>query len=182
MEEDKMAIPQILLLILNVFCGAAVIGSYAQGIISHPGNLNILWGNISTSVRPIYFVSMLLSALGYFAFIYFIAFRLDPATVLVANKIGFEVFFVVFTGMLLFSSLWMPFTYSYVDNPNSGTWLAIRIVLFLVAISSCALLWALLSLNTKTPTLPYWLAVVGSGYFAFHTLVLDGFLWPALYR
>jgi hypothetical protein len=25
-------------------------------------------------------------------------------------------------------------------------------------------------------------AVVGSGYFAFHTLILDGFLWPALYR
>jgi hypothetical protein len=177
-----MTIPQILLLILNVFGGAAVIGSYVQGIISHPGNLNILWGNISTSVRPIYFVSMLLSALGYFAFIYFISFRLDPATVRVANKIGFEVFFVVFAGILLFSSLWMPFTYSYVDNPNSGTWLAIRIVLFLVAISSCALLWALLSLNTKTPTLPYWLAVVGSGYFAFHTLVLDGFLWPALYK
>jgi hypothetical protein len=177
-----MAIPQIMLLILNVLGGAAVIGSYAQGIISHPGSLNILWGNISTSVRPLYFVSMLLSALGYFAFIYFISFRIDPGTVKVAGKIGFEVFFVIFTGMLLFSALWMPFTYSYVDNPNSGTWLAIRIVLFLVAISSCALLWALLSLNTKTPSLPYWLAVVGSGYFVFHTLILDGFLWPALYR
>jgi hypothetical protein len=177
-----MPIPQILLLVLNVLGGAAVIGSYAQGIISHPGNLNILWGNISTSVRPIYFVSMLLSALGYFFFIYFIAFRLDPAAVKVAGKVGFEVFFVIFTGMLLFSALWMPFTYSYVDNINAGTWAAIRVVLFLVAISSCALLWALLSLNIKTPTVPYWLAVIGSGYFAFHTLVLDGFLWPALYK
>jgi hypothetical protein len=177
-----MPIPQILLLVLNVLGGAAVIGSYAQGIISHPGNLNILWGNISTSVRPIYFVSMLLSALGYFFFIYFIAFRLDPAAVKVAGKIGFEVFFVIFTGMLLFSALWMPFTYSYVDNINTSTWAAIRVVLFLVAISSCALLWALLSLNIKTPTVPYWLAVIGSGYFAFHTLVLDGFLWPVLYK
>ena len=26
------------------------------------------------------------------------------------------------------------------------------------------------------------LAVFGSGYFAFHTLILDGFLWPALYK
>jgi hypothetical protein len=177
-----MSIQQILLLILNVLGGAAVIGSYVQGGISHPAGLNVLWGNISTSVRPIYFVSMLLSALGYFFFIYFIMFRLDPVTVKVAGKIGFEVFFVIFTGMLLFSSLWMPFTYSYVDNPNSSTWLAIRIVLFLVAISSCALLWALLSLNIKTPTVPYWLAVIGAGYFAFHTLVLDGFLWPALYK
>jgi hypothetical protein len=177
-----MTIPQIMLLVLNVLGGAAVIGSYAQGIISHPGNLNILWGNISASVRPLYFVSMLLSALGYFFFIYFILFRVDPVTVKVAGKIGFEIFFVIFVGMLLFSALWMPFTYSYVDTPHSGTWLAIRVVLFLVAISSCALLWALLSLNTKTPSLPYWLAVAGSGYFAFHTLILDGFLWPALYR
>ncbi len=177
-----MSIPQIMLLVLNVLGGAAVIGSYAQGGISHPAGLNVLWGNISTSVRPIYFVSMLLSALGYFFFIYFILFRLDPATVKVAGKIGFEVFFVIFTGMLLFSSLWMPFTYSYVDHNNPGTWVAIRVVLFLVALSSCALVWALLSLNTKTPSLPYWLAVAGSGYFAFHTLVLDGFLWPALYK
>lgn len=177
-----MPIPQILLIILNVLGGAAVIGSYAQGSISHGGNLNILWGNISTSVRPVYFISMILSAVGYFLFSYFILFRLDPATVKVAGKIGFEVFFLIITGMLLFSALWMPFTYSYVDTPNSSTWLAIRIVLFLVAISSCALVWALLSLNIKTPSLPYWLAVIGSAYFAFHTLILDGFLWPALYK
>jgi hypothetical protein len=61
-----MSIPQILLLVLNVLGGAAVIGSYAQGGISHPAGLNVLWGNISTSIRPVYFVSMLLSALGYF--------------------------------------------------------------------------------------------------------------------
>jgi hypothetical protein len=177
-----MAIPQILLLILNVFGGAAVIGSYIQGFVSHPGSANVLWGNITGPVRSLYFISMILSALGYFAFIYFILFRLDPPAVRVSNTIGFEVFFVIMAGMLLFSSLWMPFTYSYVDNPHGGTWLAIRTVLFLVGISSAALVWALLSLHSKTPALPYWLAVAGSGYFAFHTLILDAFLWPALYK
>ncbi len=177
-----MSVPQILLLIINVFGGAAVIGSYIQGFVSHPGNMNVLWGNISGSVRSVYFVSMIISAVAYFLFIYFILFRLEPAQVKIAGTVGFEVFFVIFMGMLMFSSLWMPFSYSYVDAPHSGTWLAIRVVLFLVGFSSCALVWALLSLETRTPAVPYWLAVAGAGYFAFHTLVIDAILWPVLYR
>jgi len=51
---------------------------------------------------------MLLSALGYFAFAYYLLFRVDAATALVTNTLGFEVFFAAITGMLLFSSLWMP--------------------------------------------------------------------------
>ena len=82
----------------------------------------------------------------------------------------------------MFSSLWMPFTYSYVEKPNSDTWGAIRIVLFLVGFSSCALAWALLSLHTKQPSIPYWMAAGGSIYFAFHTTILDAFIWPVLYR
>nr|QOV09074.1 hypothetical protein HULAa30F3_00028 [uncultured Dehalococcoidia bacterium] len=174
--------PQILLLVLNVLGGAAVIGSYAQGIISHPGSLNTLWGNISGGVRSLYFVSMILSALSYFAFIYFILFRVNPADVKIGGSMGYETFFLIFASILLFSSLWMPFTYSYVDAPNAGTWVFIRVVLIVVGLSSCALVWALLSLADKTPALPYWLAVVGAGYFAFHTLILDGLFWPALYK
>jgi hypothetical protein len=177
-----MTTVQIVLLIINVVGGAAVIGSYAQGFVSHPGSVDVLWGNISGPTRSLYFVSMILSAISFFAFIYFILFRIDPAEVRIANRIGFEVFFAIFVGILLFSSLWMPFTYSYVESPKPGTWLAIRTVLLLVAFSSCALLWALLSLNNKQPAAAYWAAVVGSGYFAFHTLILDGFIWPALYK
>ena len=177
-----MSTAQIILLIMNAIGGAAVIGSYAQGFISHPGNADVLWGNIGGTVRSLYFISMILSALSFFAFIYFVLFRLDPAGVRIGGSFGFEVFYVIFMGILLFSSLWMPFTYSYVDSPKAGTWLAIRVVLFLVGLSSCALLWALLSINQKQPAAPYWAAVTGSGYFAFHTLVLDGIIWPALYK
>jgi len=177
-----MSISQILLLIVNIFGGAAVIGSYVQGFIAHPGSADVLWGNIKGPVRSVYSVSMILSALGYFAFIYFILFRVVPSEVKIAGIIGYDLFFVIFTGILLFSSLWMPFTYSYVGTPNTGTWIAIRAVLFLVGLSSCALVWALLSLQSKLPAIPYWLAVVGSGYFAFHTTILDAFLWPALYK
>ena len=177
-----MSTPQLMLLVVMLMGGLGVIGSYAQGLISHPGSIKVLWGKISGPFRTIYFISMLLSALGYFAFAYYLLFRVDAATALVTNTLGFEVFFAAITGMLLFSSLWMPFTYSYVDKPNKGTWLMIRVVLFLVALSSCALVGALRSLHDKTPPGPYWVAVVGAGYFALHTTMLDAFLWPVLYR
>ena len=177
-----MTSPQVMLLIVMLMGGVGVIGSYAQGFIAHPGSVNVLWGKISGPFRSVYTVSMLLSALGYFAFAYFLLFRIVPSEAKVTGTLGFDVFFVAITGMLLFSSLWMPFTYSYVEKPNPGTWAAIRIVLFMVGLSSCTLAWALLSLDSKQPSVPYWFAVVGSVYFAFHTTVLDAFIWPVLYR
>ena len=71
-----MAVQQIVLLIINVFGGIAVIGSYVIGLITHPGTGNALWGGMPESVRPIYYVSMIIAALGYFAFIYFVLFRI----------------------------------------------------------------------------------------------------------
>jgi hypothetical protein len=37
-----MSISQILLLIVNIFGGAAVIGSYIQGFIAHPGSVDVI--------------------------------------------------------------------------------------------------------------------------------------------
>jgi hypothetical protein len=173
---------QVMLLIVMLLGGIGVIGSYAQGFIAHPGSINVLWGKIHGPFRTVYFISMLLSALGYFAFAYFLLFGVKSADVKIGSSLGFEAFFAAVSGMLLFSSLWMPFVYSWVEKPNPGTWKMIRAVLFLVALSSCGLVWALLSLQTKEPSFPYWLAVAGAGYFAFHTTMLDAFIWPVLYK
>jgi hypothetical protein len=127
-----MTSSQFMLLIVMLMGGIGVIGSYVQGFIAHPGSVNVLWGKIKGPFRNVYTVSMLLSALGYFAFAYFLLFKIVPAEAKVTGTLGFDVFFAAITGMLLFSSLWMPFTYSYVEKPNPGTWTAIRIVLFLV--------------------------------------------------
>ncbi len=177
-----MTSSQVMLLIVMLMGGIGVIGSYVQGLIAHPGSVSVLWGKIKGPFRSVYTVSMLLSALSYFAFAYFLLFKIVPSEAKVTGTLGFDIFFAAITGMLLFSSLWMPFTYSYVEKPNPGTWTAIRIVLFLVGFSSCALAWALLSLHSKQPAVPYWIAVVGSIYFAFHTTILDAFIWPVLYR
>jgi hypothetical protein len=125
---------------------------------------------------------MILAALGYFAFIYFIFFRLVASEVLVGGRFGFNIFYVIFLAILIPSALWMPLTNIYVGNPSTGMWIGIRTVLLVVGLASIALVWALFSLQTKVPGVSYWLAIVGSGYFAFHTFVLDAIIWVALFH
>lgn len=182
LKYNKMATQQVILLVINVLGGVAVIASYILGFLTHPESGNALWGGVPGWLRPVYGISMILSALGYFAFIYFILFRLIPAEVQIANRFGFSMFYVIFLGILLPSALWMPLTQAMIANPGTGIWIGVRTVLVAVGLSSCALVWALVSLQTREPSILYWLAVAGSAYFAFHTVVLDMFLWPALFR
>lgn len=177
-----MAIQQIILLIINVVGGAAVIGSYILGLNSQSGGANVLWGGVPENIRPVYGISMVLSALGYFAFIYFILVRLEPAEVSVAGTFGFSLFYVIFLAILIPSAFWMPLTNIYVGDPSTGMWVGIRTVLAIVGLASIALVWALLSLLGKPSGISYWLAVAGSGYFAFHTAILDSIVWAALFK
>jgi hypothetical protein len=177
-----MGMQQIILLIINIVGGAAVIGSYIIGLGAQTGGANVLWGGVPENIRPLYGVSMILSALGYFAFLYFVLFRLTPDEVSIAGVFGFSLFYAIFVLMLLPSAFWMPLTNAYVANPTTGMWVGIRTVLAIVGLASIALVWALLSLQIKVPGIAYWLAVAGSGYFAFHTAILDAIVWAALYK
>ncbi len=176
-----MATQQIILLIVNAIGGIAVIGSYIYGLNVQSGGASILWGGVPENIRPVYTISMILSALGYFAFLYYILFRLSPSEVTIANTFGFSLFFAIFILILLPSALWMPLTNLYVGAPSTGTWVIIRAILALVGIGSIALVWALLSLQAREGV-AYWLAVAGGGYFAIHTAILDAIVWAALFK
>jgi len=177
-----MTAQQVILLVINIIGGIAVLASYVYGLSAQSGGANVLWGGVPANIRPVYTVSMILSALGYFAFLYFIFFRLTPADTTIAGRFGFSLFSIIFILMLLPSALWMPLTNLYTGNPGTGLWVGIRVVLFIVGLASAALLWAFLTLNTREPAIPYWLAVAGSAYFTFHTLVLDAIIWAALFK
>lgn len=173
---------QQVLLWINVIGGIAVILSYILPIVTHQGNSEPLWGGISGGLRNFYFVSMLLSALSYFAFTYFILFRLNPETVRVFQVINFIVFPIIYCLILIASALWMPLTYAMVGQPQTGLWIGIRTVLFIVGLAALCLVIALLGLSPRHSGFAYWLAVVGSIIFCLHTLVLDGMVWPAFFK
>jgi hypothetical protein len=180
--EAIMAVQHIILLVINVIGGAAVIGSYIFGLNAQSGGASVLWGGVPANIRPVYTVSMILSALGYFAFLYYIFFRLDPAQTSIAGVSGFSLLYVIFVLILIPSAFWMPLTNLYVGNPGTGIWIWVRTVLALVGLASIALFIALLTLQSKVPGASYLLAVIGSGYFAFHTAILDAIVWAALFK
>ncbi len=173
---------QIILLLMNVVGGVAVIGSYVLWLRGDPGGANALWGGVPARLRPVYTVSMILSAIGYLAVFYYLLFEPIPAEVEGGASFGFVWFIPIVVLMLFPSALWMPLSRLYVDRPSTPTWVAVRAVLFIVGLASIALAWALLTLKHDGGDVAYWVAAVGSCYFAFHTFVLDALLWAALFR
>ena len=173
---------QWILIAINIVGGILVLGSYVQGLMAHPDNRNALWGDVPASLQPLYTVSMITAALGYFAFTYFVLFRIDAAEVRVADRFGFWIFHVIYLLILLPSALWMPLTYAAIGNHSHSLYWTIRIVLALVGLGSLALLAVLLSLRDGGSSYAYWLAVAGSIAFCFQTAVLDALVWPAFFR
>ncbi len=170
------------LLAINVIGGLAVIGRYVFGLLGQPGGVNALWGGVPENIRSLYGISMFVSAAGYLAVVYFLLFRLAPDEMNIGGRPGFGLFYVIFISILLPSAFWMPLTNMYVAGASTSVWIAIRTVLALVGLASVALVWALASLHTQQGGMAYRLAVLGSGYFAFHTAVLDALLWTALFK
>jgi len=172
---------KLTLLLINIIGGIAVIGSYILGLQGGSG-ADVLWGGVPESIRPAYAVSMVLSAIGYLAFLNLLLLRVDPEKATVGGRFRYNLFYPIFVLILVPSAFWMPLSNLYVDDPSSGTWAGIRTVLFLVGLASVALAWALFTLRPGDRGKAYWAAVAGSCYFAFHTIVLDAVLWAALFR
>jgi hypothetical protein len=172
----------ILLLVIIALGGVGVIGSYMIGLKGKAGASEALWGGVPAKVRPVYGVSMILSAIGFLAVLFYIFFKLDPPDVAIAGRYGFDLFIPIFITILLPSALWMPLSKMYVERPSAVMWVIVRVVLFLVGLASIELAWALFALDLETRGVAYWFATVGSCYFAFHTFVLDAVLWAAMFR
>lgn len=173
---------QWILLGIMAVGGAAVIGSYIHGFSTHPGSANTLWGGVTGGLRTFNYVTMILAALGFFAFAFWLLLRADPDTMTVFGGSGHWMFSVIIAVILAASALWMPLLFGYLDQPGTGLWVSVRIVLVLVGIASLALVAALLTVSPRETGTAYWLAVAGAAAFSVQTAVMDMFIWPALFR
>lgn len=173
---------QWLLLALNVVGGIAVLGSYAHGISTHADAGEALWGAVPTSLRPLYTVSMFSAAAGYFLFLPYVLWRLDPVTTQLPGALGYGAFLAIFALILVPSALWMPLTFAWRASPSEAAWLAVRGVLGLVGVGSLALIAALATAGPVTAPVFRGLALVGAVLFAIQTALLDALVWPHFYR
>jgi hypothetical protein len=169
------------LIAINVIGGIAVLGSYVWGIATRPETSGQVWGGVPESLKPMYTLSMLLAAVGYFPFTSYVLFRLDPERVRVAGRFGFDLFLLLYALVLAPSALWMPLTFAMLDAPSKLLWLVIRVVLFAVALGSGGILAALLLARPRPTGVHFTLAVAGSIAFCIQTVLLDAFVWPAFF-
>jgi len=169
------------LLWINLLGGAAVLGSYAHGLASHPALRDGLWGGVPEPIRPIYTVSMFLAAAGYFAMGFFIFLRLDPARTRIAGGFGFGAFHALFAAVLVPSALWMPITFAMLESPGAWLFAAIRLVLAIVGLGAIGLVVAIATAAPSEARLARAVAVAGALAFAFQTAVLDALVWTAYF-
>jgi hypothetical protein len=168
-----------LTLFINLLGGGAVIGSYIWGFLTHPNAGQALWGGVPDSIRPFYTAGMFLAATGYFAFTYFILFRLNPSETRVLDRFPFGLFNVLYAAILIPSALWMPLTLFALEGPSLGLLWTVRIVLAVVGLASVGLLFALLKVEPRLPRWAYQLAVAGCVGFCLQTAILDAIVWVA---
>jgi hypothetical protein len=161
--------------------GVAVLTSYAYSLGIDPATQASLWGGVPQELLPAYVAFMALATAGYFAFTYFLLFRVDPDRAWIAGRFGYGLFHGLYVMILAPSALWLPLTSVMVQQPSNILWLAIRLVLATVGLGSLALLLALLAFRPRQPVRAYWLAVAGSVAFCIQTAVLDLFVWTALF-
>ena len=170
------------LLIIILVGGIAVLGSYVLGPLTQPGAATLLWGGVPQEVRPFYTVGMFLGAGGYFAFTYYLLFRLAPDTTRVAGRFGFGLFNALYTAILLPSALWMPLTLLAVEQPSPALLWLVRIVLGVVGAASLGLFFALRKVRPPQTSWAYRLAMVGSLFFCIQTVILDALVWSAFFQ
>lgn len=168
------------LLWVNLLGGSAVLASYAWNLLAHPEAGGDFWGGVPVAMQPVYVVTMLLAATGYFAFTRFV-FRLRPAQVKIGERLGYGAFKWIYALILVPSALWMPLTYAMIENPSAGLWVSIRLVLAAVGVGSLLLIAALIRMQPRAPMGSYRLAVAGSIAFTFQTALLDALVWPAFF-
>lgn len=177
-----MQVNKRLLMVIILLGGLAVIGSYVFGILAYPDDADALWGGVPEAMLPFYTANMLLAASGYFAFTYYIFFRLDPARTRVFRFFGFGFFNVIYASILFPSALWMPFTLlAVIQSSTIWVW-AVRLALWIVGLGSLALLFAIWKKDPGQSLWAHRLAVIGSIFFCVQTVVLDGIVWTSYFR
>jgi hypothetical protein len=171
---------RLALVALNVLGGLAVLGSYADGL-ARPGASAALWGGVPEGLRPIYTVSMLLAAAGYFPMTAAVLFGIDATRARVAQRFGYGLFVILYASILIPSALWMPLTFEMVAAPSPLLWAAIRGCLALVGLGSLGVLAALALVRPGPSPALRALALAGAAAFCLQTAVLDALVWPAFF-
>ena len=169
-----------LFFIINIIGGSLVLFSYAHGLITHVDLRDSLWGGIPGNIKPFYVVSMFMAAFGYFFFTNYILKKIffnenDNLSLL-------RLINILYAGIIFPSVMWMPMTFEYLLNGSIELWWLIRMVLFVVGVSSSLLFILLLFFNFKNKSNFQFMSILGIFSFWVQTMILDALVWPIYFN
>ena len=165
---------------INIIGGSLVLFSYAYGLITHVELRDSLWGAIPENIKSFYVVSMFMATFGYFLFTSYI---LKKYFFNKNNNLSLlRLINILYAGIIFPSVMWMPMTFEYLLNGSVELWWLIRMVLFIVGVSSSLLFILLLFLNFKNKSNFQLMSIVGIFSFWVQTMILDALVWPIYFN
>ena len=150
--------------------GILLLYSYYYYIQKNPKFME-LWGKIKPPFIYVYYISMLLSAIGFLLFFYYL-FLSNSFNSEQINKL-----FIALILILVISMFWMPLSFNYLKNKNNLNKILVLITLFLVALSILYLLYVLYNVNETKYKFNKELGFYGMLYFFIHCFFLDFITW-----
>jgi hypothetical protein len=157
------------IVILSLF-GIILLYSYYYFLKDNNNTLK-LWGPIKGTLLKIYYVSMLLSLIG---FILLLSYLLYSDKFLKNDILNI---FIYISMIILISIFWTPLSLAYLKNKKKRYKKIILFVLFLVALSTFSLLISLYNVNDTKYKFNKNLALIGMSYFFIHVFLFDFIIW-----
>jgi hypothetical protein len=134
-------------------------------------NANKLWGSIKAPLLYIYYLSMLLSTIGFILLFFYLIYS-DNFT---RNNI--TQLFILILLIVSISILWTPLSITYLKEKNNLYKYLTLLVLFLVSLFSFLLLITLYNINDTKYIVSKNLALAGMLYFFIHAFFFDFITW-----
>ena len=170
------------LLFINIVGGLAVLGSYAWGLITHPGSGASLWDGTPGAWQRLSTANMLPAALGYMAFTTFLLLQPHPERMRLLGRPGYSSLLWLYAAVLLPSAAWMPLTFATLASPSPALVWTIRSLLALIGVASIGLLLAIGSFRVRRPAWAWRLALLGCAVFCLQTVVFDAVIWSSYFN
>jgi hypothetical protein len=131
----------------------------------------LLWGRINGKFLNVYYISMILSLIGFILLFYYLIINNN------FTQIEVKKLLISLISIIVISIFWMPLSLYYLKNKSTIIKYLDIFVLFLVALSTFYLLTILYKTNDTKNIIANRLALAGMIYFFIHVFFFDFISW-----
>jgi len=164
-----MIFDRMYITILSIF-GIALLYSYYY-FLQDNNNILKLWGRIKGNLLNIYYVSMLLSTIGFILMFFYLFYSNNFTNNDILN------IFICISMIVLISILWTPLSLTYIKTKENIYKYSTLLVLFLVALFTVLLIISLYNVKETKYILYKNIALGGMIYFFIHAFFFDFLIW-----